>query len=298
MIFSVLIANYNNGHFFKECYDSILKQSYSNLEIIIVDDASTDNSIEIITEIIKNDTRCKIYKNNKNEGCGYTKNKCVSLATAEICGFLDPDDTLEPNAIEEMIRAHTEYINASIITSKYYNVDLSLNKIEVSTHGEPIPQGESYLTYGRGALTHFATFKREKYLLTEGINPNLKRAVDQDLYLKLEEVGSTHFIDLPLYNYRINKNSISANENLYKARYWHFTTIVDAYKRRIKKNDPNLTKKGLKRIQYNYYKERMKLEVKNKKICNKYYFLFKLTSIKPFKNMSYKITCLIIPSYA
>jgi len=68
--------------------------------------------------------------------------------------------------------------------------------------------------------------------MTVGINIFLKRAVDQDLYLKLEEVGSFLFIDKPLYFYRIHNNQISLGENNYKAFYYHIKVIEDACKRR------------------------------------------------------------------
>ena len=54
---SILIANYNNGRYFKQCYDSLLEQSYTNWEAIIVDDCSTDNSVDIIKQLIKGNNR-------------------------------------------------------------------------------------------------------------------------------------------------------------------------------------------------------------------------------------------------
>ena len=94
--FSLLIANYNNGHFFEDCYYSIIPQTYTNWEVIIVDDKSTDNSVAIIKEFIKGDKRFKLFLNSENKGCGYTKNKCAYKSQGEILGFLDPDDGLFP----------------------------------------------------------------------------------------------------------------------------------------------------------------------------------------------------------
>ena len=235
-LFSILIAQYNNGHFFYDCYKSILEQSYTNWEVIVVDDASTDNSLDVIRKLIENDSRFKLFLNEKNKGCGYTKQKCATLATGEICGFLDPDDTLETDALEKMVLAHFKHPEVSVVTSKYYLVDINLQNKTICTHGEAIPANHSYLTYGKGALTHFATFKNNFYKKTKEIDAKFKRAVDQDLYFKLEEVGKHLFLDEILYNYRINDNSISANQNLYKAQYWHFIAMQDAYERRKKEN--------------------------------------------------------------
>ncbi len=291
MLFSLLIANYNNGSFFKDCYASIIAQSYPDWEVIIVDDASTDNSIQQIQQLIGNDSRFKLYVNKENKGCGFTKNRCVSLAKGIICGFLDPDDTLSPLAIEKMIQLHQENTNISIVTSKYELVDLNLNHLEEGNHGSAIPLGKSYLTYGNGAMTAFATFKKEKYNLTIGIDKNMKRAVDQDLYFKIEEVGAVVFLNEVLYQYRIHANSISANENKYKAQYWHFYAMLNAYARRQKNQIgiDNFTKKEIKILQSNYYMTRYARAKKNKKHCVKRYFLFKAILVFPSYNWKHKL---------
>src|SRR5690348_14143366 len=103
LLFSLLIANYNNGRFFKDCHDSIIAQTYNNWEAIIIDDGSTDHSVEVIKNITGKDARFKFYRNDKNYGCGYTKRRCVELATGDVCAFLDPDDALLPEALEQMV---------------------------------------------------------------------------------------------------------------------------------------------------------------------------------------------------
>ena len=90
-LFSVLIANYNNGKYLMDAIESVRQQTYTNWEIILVDDSSTDNSHELYKEL-EQDERIHIFLNNQNRGCGYTKHRCAELANGEICGFLDPDD--------------------------------------------------------------------------------------------------------------------------------------------------------------------------------------------------------------
>jgi glycosyltransferase involved in cell wall biosynthesis len=97
-LFSILIANYNNGKYLEDALQSIFKQTYENWEIVIVDDASTDESQKVY-EIHKNNPKVKLYFNEQNMGCGYTKKRCIDLAIGEICGFLDPDDILDKEAL-------------------------------------------------------------------------------------------------------------------------------------------------------------------------------------------------------
>lgn len=296
MLFSILIANYNNGHFFKDSYQSVIAQTYANWEVIIVDDCSTDDSVSVIKQLIGDDNRFKFFLNEENKGCGYTKNKCAELATGEISGFLDPDDAIKDDALELMVDLHKKFDDVAIITSKYELVDLEMNFTKDSLYGSAIPNNKSYLTYANGALTHFATFKQKKYLQTGGIDPTMKRAVDQDLYYKLEEQGRHLFLDKVLYQYRIHQNSISNNENLYKAHYWHFYAMKKAYKRRkrLELKIDNFSKKYINEYVSNYYLGRLEKVRKTKKYKAKYYFLCKSIFANPFHKTEIKIKSVIL----
>ena len=230
-LFSVLIANYNNGCYITGAINSILKQTYKNVEIIVVDDCSTDNSLKIL-EPYKNINTIKLFQNECNRGCGFTKRRCAELASGDFCGFLDPDDELLPNAIETMVQAHIQYPNCSLIGSQSYTCNKYLKPTGISKH-IVIPSGYSYLTYGHHAHCHFATFKRELYEKTCGISEEVTHAVDQDLYFKLDEVGDVLFLKQVLYKYRHHKGGISLSKTgTGKARYWHIILLYEAYKRR------------------------------------------------------------------
>ena len=226
--FSLLLANYNNSQFISECLDSVYRQSYTNWEIIFVDDCSKDNSLEIINRHAVNDKRIIVTSNEQNKGCGFTKAKCVQLASGDFCGFLDTDDALMPNAIEIMVNKHIEYPNAALVYSRRFhcNSKLKIKNISNDDTNKFISQLATPL------VNHFATFKKYLYDQTSGIDTYMKRAVDQDLYLKLEEKGNVVFIPEVLYLYRHNNNSISLNTNEYKAQAWHIYANGNACKRR------------------------------------------------------------------
>lgn len=230
-LFSVLIANYNNGIYIEESIESVLNQTYQNWEIIIVDDASTDNSIEILSKY-QQDSRFRIYENDKNYGAGFTKRKCAELAKGEIAGFLDPDDILHLQAIEKMVCSHIENPKASLSYSNLYICDEEIRNQVITNYVRQVPRESSYLHMKAGMVSHFATFKTSFYLKTDGIDSSLKRAVDQDLYLKLEEVGQLFFVNEPLYFYRINKGGISTLQNSNKAFTWNLLVRMNACKRR------------------------------------------------------------------
>lgn len=295
-LISILIANYDNGHFFKDCYNSIVAQTYTDWEAIIIDDGSTDDSVQVIKAMILNDNRFKLFQNTENKGCGYTKNKCAQLAQGAVLGFLDPDDAITPNALQVMVEAHLLNEAAAIITSKYEFVDLEMNFKSVGKSGATLPQSKSYLTYGNGAFTAFATFKKKQYLQSVGIDPKMKRAVDQDLYYKMEEQGKHVFIDEILYCYRIHDNSISCNANLFKAQYWHFYAINKAYERRnkLRLEIDNFSKEHMSLYNSNYYLQRFVKLKFTKRYQAKFYLLGKAILANPCHELVLKFKSLLL----
>lgn len=231
MLFSLLIAHYNNYDLFLDCYDSIVKQSYSNFEVIILDDCSTDGSFKKLTELLKDDARFKIYQNDSNQGVGFTKKRLAELANGEVCGFLDPDDALTENAIENSVKNHTE---KNVVTySKFLLCDANLNYLKLFPQSRAIKNGDEKFFNIFLEANHFFTFKKSAYNKTSGINADLTSAVDQDLYLKLYEIGNFTFINEALYYYRLHEKGVSQekskkgklNENWQKV-------ILDTAKRR------------------------------------------------------------------
>ncbi|NML57542.1 glycosyltransferase family 2 protein [Chryseobacterium cheonjiense] len=227
---SVLIAHYNNGKFFNDCYVSLVNQTHLNWEAIIVDDASTDDSLQIIQSKIKNDSRFRLYKNTENKGCGFTKNKCVKYAVGEICGFLDPDDALLPQALEKSVQM---YNKPDIVAtySKMLMCDEKLSPQYVYSGTKQI-YNDPYFFNCPIQVAHFFTFRKDIYFKTEGINPDLKRAVDQDLYLKVLELGEAMYIDEVLYKYRLHSAGISQQDKKQSAKESFASLIYEAMKRR------------------------------------------------------------------
>lgn len=231
MTFSLLIAQYNNGKYFEDCYNSIMAQTYQKWEAIIVDDCSTDDSVQQMKTLIGDDTRFKIFINDGNKGCGFTKRKCVDLAIGDICGFVDPDDAISETAIEEMIKMHIEFPDVGLVYSNFIFCDENMTDINIHLQKKVENSKEDFFNL-QAEVSHYATFKSSYYKKTSGINPYLQRAVDQDLYLKLYEVGKVFYLNKAFYYYRQHDGGISTNTNNEKAYFWKWVVILDAAKRR------------------------------------------------------------------
>ncbi|KIA84928.1 hypothetical protein OA84_00200 [Kaistella solincola] len=211
-LFSVLVAYYNNFEFFEEFYRSVFNQTYQNFEIVLVDDCSTDHSLEKIREITATDTRVRIFKNEKNEGVGFTKKKCIELAKGEICGFIDPDDAVSKDALQLSIQQFQDRSEIVATYSKIIFCDENLKPLKVFSRTTKVKNGEKYFFNINNEVSHFFTFRRETYFKTVGINENLTSSVDFDLYLKLYEKGDFKYIPKPLYFYRQHRQGVSQDK--------------------------------------------------------------------------------------
>ena len=231
MLFTILVAQYNNGKYFEDCYKSIMAQTYQNWETIIVDDCSTDDSVELMKKLIGDDARFKIFSNDENKGCGFTKRKCVELANGEICGFLDPDDAISETAVAEMVQQHIKLPGIVLIYSNFTYCDENLEPQKIHFQKKVENFSPDFFNLD-GSISHFATFKNSYYKKTSGIDAYLQRAVDQDLYLKLYEVGEVFYLNQNLYHYRIHDGGISTNGNTENASLWHWLVNLETAKRR------------------------------------------------------------------
>ena len=184
-MFSILIANYNNGQYLQECIDSILCQTFTDWEVVIVDDCSTDNSRDIYQRYA-DDGRFRVFFNDINRGCGYTKRRCAAEARGDICGFLDPDDVLLPEAIEQMVKVHEAHPDVSIVYSRCYLCDTEMN-IKGENHLLELKPGETFYDYRWYGAMNFSSYKQSFYRQTEGISEYLLAGVDQDLYFKINQ---------------------------------------------------------------------------------------------------------------
>ena len=234
--FSLLIAHYNNYDYFKDCYQSILNQTYQDFEVIIVDDCSTDGSFEKLQNLIQEDARFKLYRNTSNKGVGFTKKRCADLATGDICGFLDPDDALKPNAIEKSVKV---YSSPDIVAtySKIILCDEKLKCQSIFSKTSRVQNNDQFFFNINNEISHFFSFRKDAYYKTSGINSELKSAVDFDLYLKLYEIGNFVFVNTPLYYYRQHQAGVSQDKMIKKSvhKNWNKVLYDTCLRRNIQK---------------------------------------------------------------
>ena len=130
-LISVIIPVYGVEKYIRECLDSVIRQTYRNLEIIVINDGTKDRSAEIAKEYAKLDPRIKVY-DFANGGLSVARNRGLNLSTGSYIAFLDSDDWLMPNMYEELMTSIIEH-NADFVKCSVIEADTILNNQKTIT---------------------------------------------------------------------------------------------------------------------------------------------------------------------
>ena len=114
---SVVIPNYNHAHYIGKQLEAIIDQTFSPIEIIVVDDASTDNSVEVINQFVHQDSRIRLVCNEQNKGVNQSSNHGISLASGDYIYSCSADDMVLPGLFEKSMNLLMEYPNAELCCS-------------------------------------------------------------------------------------------------------------------------------------------------------------------------------------
>ena len=210
---SIIMPIYNADKYLKNSIQSILNQTYSNWELLIIDDGSTDNTKEILTSY--HDPRIKVYFNERNIGPFPSRNKLLELAKGDFITFQDADDLSHPNRLKEQLNTFEEDKELGIVGTSIEIISERGDKINEIYY--PIEDWEIKKTnQTRNAFFNpTAMIKREVYENIGGFREYLNKYSNQDYdwnYLILDCYKSKNIPKL-LYKYRQVNNSVSKKIN-------------------------------------------------------------------------------------
>jgi succinoglycan biosynthesis protein ExoO len=211
---SIVIPTYNVEKYIKETIYSVLKQTFQDFEVIVVDDNSIDSTVSILKQF--NDSRIRIVRNKTNMGPSFSRNKGISLSKGEWIALLDGDDFWRENRLEELLKISKEN-NADIVADDIYIFE---NERVVGTILERRKKQniygfisvEDFVKYDLGIMQPL--IKREIFVNHKlRYNENLKYIEDFDLYLRILKFGYKWFqTNEAYYYYRQLKNSSIRNQ--------------------------------------------------------------------------------------
>jgi glycosyltransferase involved in cell wall biosynthesis len=224
---SVIMPVYNSEEYLETAIESVLGQTFSNFEFIIIDDASTDSSNEIISKYAKKDKRIRLIRNESNQYIGRALNKAISFASTEILARMDSDDISMPNRLDLQYKTITETQQIAVVGC---DIDI-MNEKGDSLGIRKYPAESSDLkksVFRHSPFAHPATMLRKKYVLEfGGYEPNKSPSEDLDLWIKLGSKYEFRSVPLPLFRYRFFSNSHS-NRKLKKVELMTIRMRIEA----------------------------------------------------------------------
>jgi glycosyltransferase involved in cell wall biosynthesis len=198
---------YNGEKFIKETIESVLNQSFSDYELIIVDDGSTDASYEIISSYI--DHRIKYYKNEINSGIVFSLNRALEIASSEYIARIDADDICLKNRLKIQLDFLEKNKNVGVCSGSICYID-SIG-IEGVTVKVPISIDECRVRFlfGNPVIHPASMFRRALAIKVGGYTEGMEPAEDYDFWLKLLEISDIQNVDEVLLKYRIHNSNYS-----------------------------------------------------------------------------------------
>lgn len=207
---SVVIPLYNKERHIENTINTVLSQSYKEIEIIVIDDGSTDKSAEIVQKIT--DRRLRFIR-KKNEGVSITRNLGVSEASNELVAFLDADDEWKPDYLERIHSLYQKYPNAAIYATNYSVVEqdgksYTLDYPEIDFE-EGLIKNYFYSAYTFTPLWTSAVCVRKSIFQQMGGFPtNIRNGEDLDLWCRIALKHPIAYINKPLAVYRRDSDNM------------------------------------------------------------------------------------------
>lgn len=220
-LISIVTASYNYENYIKETIESVLCQTYKNWELIIVDDGSKDNSLNVISEYCKKDERIKLYthENNSNKGLAQTIQYGIKLSKGKYVAFLESDDTITPDYLEKKAK----------VISENPNIALIFNDVNIFGYEERVKGLEDYkrnhdeilssMVFPTNILkemrninllaTFSAVMVKKDILETLDFNSPIKASLDWYLWFQVIQKNDVFYIDEMLTNWRMHEDSYS-----------------------------------------------------------------------------------------
>ncbi|GGG53059.1 glycosyltransferase family A protein [Bizionia arctica] len=228
-LISIIIPIYNGALFIKEAYRVIIKQQVPDFEILFIDNNSVDNSVGIINDILKNDSRVSLYKESV-QGAASARNTGLKHAKGDFIYFFDVDDQLFENALNALLAVllknkDLDSVHGNMVKSNFRLKDAKINLIDtnVLTVNEPYYWGIRWMHYGK--LSNTGCFLHRAFVFdkTGRFNPKLMLGEDAAFHVKLGMECSIGHLDKKVLLYYRHQDSTVSTQNKITAKeftYW------------------------------------------------------------------------------
>lgn len=207
---SVVMPVYNAARFLRESIDSVLDQTYTHFELILIDDCSTDNSYEIMCEYAQQDSRVRAYKNERNMGVSYTRNFGVNKAQFDYIALIDSDDMWSVQKLQKQVALLATYPDTDLCYTGSAFVDTNGEKSDFVFE---VPFEVTYKKLLKQNVISCSSVLIKKEMLIKYPMAHDDMHEDFATWLSvLKNGGIARGVDEPLLIYRVAKGSKSGNK--------------------------------------------------------------------------------------
>lgn len=286
---SVIMSVRNAQKYLTKAIESILSQTYENFEFIIIDDDSTDKSLQILEEYALKDKRIKILT-QANKGMIVALNKGLEIASGDYVARMDADDISLPERFEKQTQYLEKHSECVAVGCKILLIDRSDMPIMHFHYKQSHEEIDGHHMSGQGsAISHPAAMIRKKTLLEiGGYKPEFEAAEDIDLFLRLAEIGKLANLPNLLFKYRMHMKSVGHAKRKLQIKNAQHALEEAYYRRKIKERVPMIRRKITQTILDTYIKWAWwALRGRNIKTARKYAFLSLLRA--PFSIETWKL---------
>lgn len=218
---SVLMPVYNAQRYVAQAIESILQQTFTEFELIILDDGSTDRSLQILQRYAARDPRIRLIS-RENCGIAATRNQLIAEASAELIAVMDADDVALPQRLARQVNFLQQHPQIICLGSSYELIDARGRQI--TTLAVPLQHAEIERQALAGHASVFqpcAMMRRTAVMQIGGYDTSLKLASDLDLWLRLSEIGELANLAESLVQYRLHAESVSETDCMFQRQQAH-----------------------------------------------------------------------------
>ena len=228
--FSVVIPLYNKANYIQNCIKSVLQQKFSDFELIIINDGSTDCSLQKVEAFT--DHRISI-KSQTNQGAAAARNHGVDIASAKWIAFLDADDVWKANHLSVLHEAISKFPNESIFTSQAEIIDHKF-RTRKATYNFKIPKNTVVLPYFKNSLAHDLlitsgfVIEKEFFNCIGKFDKHIASGQDTDLFIRIGLQKNIVFIPKTTFSYYVNSENNLSQSPRFKERIM----LLEKYKKK------------------------------------------------------------------
>lgn len=245
---SIIVPMYNSEKYISRCLESLVNQTYENIEIILIDDGSIDKTYTICEKWVDKDNRIKLFK-HENHGVSYTRNKGIKYSKGKYLSFIDADDIIDDDFIEYLLVLMENYkSDLSVIGLKHFNYE---DKIEKNVHNSiKVYKDKNMIS---GLFNDFGGYMANK-LYKKEIIVNNQLSIDENILLSEDLLFNVSYVNYcsnivydSISKYYYRQHNQSAFNNLNNKRWFDVLNVFEILIEKFKNNEELLNE-----INYHY----------------------------------------------